>query len=150
VFVPGTKHQPEARIETKIAGITFMCQLGPAEWCPSYVYRFAEPIPYRFIDEEMQKPPNWLPPVFKKHRRGSSDTHFIRLEYTDESETATQLVFYYRSGYPLDRQVDEYNRYVESTAYALQEQRGLSWKDTEWRPLTLETVESPDQVTHTL
>lgn len=140
VFVPGTKNQPEARVETMIAGITFICQLGPTDWAPKHVFRFAKPIPYQFVEEEGQKPSNWLPPVFKKVRRGKIESRFVRLEYVDDNKTSTQLVFYYHSGAHLDQQELQFTQYVQGTLWYLQEQCDSISESNEWTPITLETV----------
>lgn len=133
MFVPGTKHQPEARTETKIAGITFACQLGPTDWAPLFVLRFKEPILYHFIEEENERPANWLPPLFKKTWRGRAETRFVQLEYLDDSKSTTQLVFNYWYGPKQDQLKREFTNYACGTAQQLLQACGLSEEDAYWQ-----------------
>lgn len=125
VFVPGTKNQPEARKETLIAGITFMHQYESTDQCPDYVFRFEDPIRYQFTDEEASKPHNWLPPIFKKVRRGRTESRFVRLEYTDDTKTTTRLVFSYTYGYSSDEQQQQFTTYTWGTLRHLMQMSGL-------------------------
>lgn len=141
MFVPGTKHQPEARVIVMIAGITFESKIGPSKYVPSYVFRFNEPIPYHFIEEEGQKPHNWLPPIFKQaSRRGKIETTFMRLEYAVKSKTTTQLVFNYYDDDRSDEREEQLTKYVQCTSELLRKQSGANQESDVWPPVTLQII----------